>query len=187
MALDNSIDHLEDDLAAVYKEAKANWKRDHPAGPWPELNETLRNEAVQTAYYARSRKPVAEVQRLYKAAGLYAIGAKEAAQWNTNAQYGQSAHNARKGSNKARAFDMRMRKLLLQGGQYVVSQEIIWDDNALYEKFAAYMLAAAKMLLAAGKIKRAVTWGGDFNGNGKHDDKCCDMPHYELKGWQDMK
>ena len=187
MALDNSIDHLEDDLVAGYVEAKARWKRDHPQGPWPELNETLRNQAVQTAYYARSRQPVKEVQRLYAAAGLYAIDAKEASEWNTNAQYGQSAHNARKGSNKARAYDVRMRKLVLKDGLYVVSQEIIWNDNALYEKFAGYVLTAAKLLLAAGKIKRATVWGGDFNGNGKHDDKCCDMPHFQLAGWQDMK
>jgi hypothetical protein len=192
MALDNSIDHLEDDLKLAYEEAKANWKRDHPAGPWPELNETLRNEAVQTAYYARTRKPVKEVQRLYKAAGLYEIDAKEAAAWATNAQYGQSAHNARKGSNKARAFDVRFRVLkevpTLAGSPkcYIPGPKIDWE-GPWYTMFGGYMLAAASKLLAAGKIKRRIVWGNDWNGNGLRDEKSVDPPHYELKGWADMK
>lgn len=179
--LDNSIDHLEDDLALAYAEAKANWKRDHPAGPWPELNETLRNEAVQTAYYARSRQPYAEVARLYKAAGLYEIDAKEAATWATNAQYGQSAHNARRGSRKARAFDVRFR-VLVAG---VAGPNIDWD-GPWYTMFGGYMLAAAARLLAAKKITRKIVWGNDWNGNGRRDEKSYDPPHYELKGWAAM-
>jgi hypothetical protein len=180
MALDNSIEHLEDDLALAYQEAKAAWKRDFPAGPWPELNETLRNQAVQSAYYARSREPYAEVLRLYRAAGLYDIDPKEAAKWVTNARYGQSAHNARVGSNKARAFDVRFR-LLVKGQPAGITWEGKW-----FTIFGGYMLAAASRLLAAGKIKDKIVWGYDWNGNGRADDKSPDPPHYELKSWRTM-
>ena len=182
MALDNSIDHLEDDLVTVYADAKANWKRDYPAGPWPELNETLRNPAVQAAYYARSRATVAEVQRLYRAAGLYDIDAKEANTWATNAKYGQSAHNARPNSNKARAFDVRFRVLV---GLQKTPGGITWDSRN-FIAFGSYMLAASSRLLAAGKITRKIVWGNDWNGNGLHDEKSVDPPHFELKGWQTM-
>jgi len=40
--------------------------------------ETMRELAVQMAYYSRSRMTVPDVQAMYKAAGLYAIGVDEA-------------------------------------------------------------------------------------------------------------
>ena len=39
--------------------------------------ETLRTQAVQTAYYAQGRKPLEEINRLRAEAGLPAIGAQE--------------------------------------------------------------------------------------------------------------
>ena len=40
--------------------------------------ETLRELAVQMAYYSRSRMPVPDVQAMYSAAGLYSLTADEA-------------------------------------------------------------------------------------------------------------
>lgn len=47
------------------------------------VNESLRELSVQMAYYSRSRMSVQDVQAMYKAAGLYAIGEVEAKKPNT--------------------------------------------------------------------------------------------------------
>jgi hypothetical protein len=47
------------------------------------VSETLRPLAVQMAYYSRSRMSVADVKKMYAAAGLYHIGDAEAARANT--------------------------------------------------------------------------------------------------------
>lgn len=186
MPLSNSIEDLDPDLALCYEEAKADWKRDYPAGPWPELNETRRSEAVQNAYYARGRASVAEVQRLYKAAGLYGIGPIEATKWATNAKYGQSAHNASP-DEYASAFDVKFRVLVPvpgKPGAYKAGPDITWESR-YYTAFGGYMIKAASRLLAAGKISDKVVWGGDWNQNGKtSDEKRPDLPHFERKNWR---
>lgn len=190
MALNNSIADLDPDLKLCYEEAKADWKRDYPAGPWPELNETARSEQVQDAYFARTREPVAEVQRLYKEAGLYDIGAKEAATWATNAKFGQSAHNA-KADEYSGALDVRMRVLTLAKpatattpAVYVASKQVTWESK-YFTAFGGYMIKAASRLLAAKKITDKIVWGGDWNQNGNlRDDKRPDLPHFERKSWR---
>ena len=47
------------------------------------VSESLREVAVQMAYYSRSRMSIADVKAMYKAAGLYAIGDEEAKKPNT--------------------------------------------------------------------------------------------------------
>lgn len=175
--LNNSINDLHPDLALCYAEAKADWKRDYPEGPWPELNETARSKAVQDAYFSRTRQPVAEVQRLYKLAGLYDIGAKEAGQWATNAQFGQSAHNAAP-DEYSDAGDVRFR--LYVGGK---PTNITWESK-YFTAFGGYMLKAASRLLAAKRISDKIVWGGDWNSNGKADDRNPDLPHFERKSWR---
>ncbi len=190
MPLSNNIADLDPDLVLAYQEAKADWIRDYPAGPWPELNETVRSKAVQDAYYARTRQTVAEVQRLYKAAGLYDIGAKEAAAWATNAQFGQSAHNATP-AEYAAAFDVRMRLLIVAKpatattpATYKAGKAVTWESK-YFTAFGGYMIKAASRLLAAGKISDKVVWGGDWNQNGKTaDEKRPDLPHFERKSWR---
>ena len=177
MGLNNSRTDLDPDLVLCFDTAEADWKRDYPLGPWPELNETARSKAVQDAYYSRTRKPIAEVQRLYKAAGLYAIDAKEAATWATNAAFPQSAHNAAP-DEYAGAFDVRFR-LYVKGK----AAGITWESR-YFTAFAGYMLKAASRLFAAKKITDKVVWGGDWNGNNIRDDKSTDMPHYERKSWR---
>lgn len=54
------------------------------------ISETLREIAVQMAYYSRSRMAVMDVKAMYKAAGLYAIGdaeAKRAATWTLESRH----------------------------------------------------------------------------------------------------
>lgn len=178
MGLNNSIDDLHPDLKACYTEAKADWKRDYPQGPWPELNETARSEEVQDAYFARGRQSVVKVQYLYKLAGLYDIGAKEAVTWATNAQYGQSAHNAAE-DEYADAFDVRFR-LYVNGKP----TGITWESR-YFTAFGGYMLKAASRLYAAKKISDKVVWGGDWNQNGlTSDEKRPDLPHFERKSWR---
>jgi hypothetical protein len=190
MPLNNNIDDLEPDLALVYAEAKADWKRDYPEGPWPELNETARSKAVQDAYYARTRKPVAEVQRLYKLAGLYAIEAEEAATWATNATFGQSAHNAR-ADEYSDALDVRMRLLVLTKAAtastpaiYKAGKQVTWESR-YFTAFGGYMIKASSRLYAAKKTSDKVVWGGDWNANGNYtDDRRPDLPHFERKSWR---
>lgn len=54
------------------------------------VSESLREVAVQMAYYSRSRMAVMDVKAMYKAAGLYAIGeaeAKRAATWTLESKH----------------------------------------------------------------------------------------------------
>lgn len=51
---------------------------------------------------------------------------------------------------------------------------IDWDDLQAFRDLARIFLEEAE------KIGVKVRWGGDWNGNGKPDDKFMDMPHFEL-------
>ena len=54
------------------------------------VSETLRELAVQMAYYSRTRMSVSDVKAMYKAAGLHAIGdseAKRAATWTLDSKH----------------------------------------------------------------------------------------------------
>lgn len=157
MSLNNSIDDLQVDLASVYTEGKFAYIRDHATSPRPSLNETSRSEALQTAYFAQGRQPLAEINRLRKLAGQPAIGAAEGKLKITKARYGQSAHNFL----PARALDI---KFLDEHGNYV-------QDEKPYRDFAKYMLAAAT------ELGIQITWGGTFN----------DLPHFECRNWRTMK
>jgi hypothetical protein len=154
MALNNRIEDLHPDLVKVYAEAKATYHAADPNGPRVELNETHRSLAVQEAYYARGRKPVAEVQRLYKLAGLYAIGAAEAQQANTWVKPGTSKHS----SLPARAFDVRM--IDRATGKYVQGEH-------------PYLVFAQHVKQAAAKLGVKVSSGAFWT-------KKKDFPHHEL-------
>jgi len=85
-----------------------------------ELNETLRLPIVQKAYYAQNRQPLAEVNRLRKAAGLYLISPKEntyKVTWTL-----ESRHFAGP-DGRARAFDIRLLKYAKP------HWETKWDGN----------------------------------------------------------
>lgn len=64
MATSNKLTDLHPDLARVYAEAKADYLAQHPGGLRPQLGETYRSAAVQTAYYAQGRQPLASINAL---------------------------------------------------------------------------------------------------------------------------
>jgi hypothetical protein len=159
MPTSNRIEDLHPDLARVYAEAKAAYIAAHPGGLRPRLGETARPAAVQTAYYAQGRQPLAEINRLRHIAGLAPIGTVEAGRKITNAQAGQSPH----GFLPARAFDVQLQK---------PSGEIDWTESA-YTGFAAYVKVAAEKLHVAVSI-------------GAYWPKFKDTPHTELLNWRKM-
>ena len=159
MPTSNKIEDLDPSLAAVYTEAKAAYIAAHPGGLRPRLGETSRPAAVQTAYYAQGRQPLAAINQLRKVAGLPLIGAGEAGKVITRAQAGQSAHNFL----PARAFDVQMLK---------PNGEVDWSD-APYIAFAAFVKAAAAKL--AVDVSQGAYWP-TFK----------DFPHTERKSWKSM-
>jgi len=176
MPLSNDITQLDPDLVLVYSEGKAAWKKDHPSGPWPEINEGYRSDEVQAAYYAQSRQPLAEVNRLRKTAGLEPISAAENRSKITDKKPGTSKHNTYPGE----ALDVRMRLYTIpKPGAKLAPAGITWD-NRYYIQFGGYMIAAYRELKAAGKVKRKLRWGHDWNGNGIADEKFYDDPHFEV-------
>ena len=160
MGPSNRIEDLDHNLAAVYTEAKAAYIADHPGGLRPRLGETARPAAVQTAYYAQGRQPLAAINQLRHVAGLAPIGTVEAGRVITKAQAGQSPH----GFLPSRAFDVQM----LKG-----DGEVDWSD-APYIAFAAYVKAAANHL-------------GVTVSQGAYWPRFKDFPHTELAAWRVMK
>lgn len=52
---------------------------------------------------------------------------------------------------------------------------IDWNDKKRFEEMASHMLAASKL------VGVRITWGGDWNENGRSDDeKFYDGPHFQL-------
>lgn len=97
------------------------------------VSETLRDIAVQMAYYSRSRMSVMDVKAMYKAAGLYAIGdaeAKRAATWTLESKH-----------LKGEAVDLVPTRL---GSYWWTAPEAVW-----------------KRMGEIG-IKHGLTWGGSW-------------------------
>jgi peptidoglycan LD-endopeptidase CwlK len=160
MPISNRIEDLHPDLAKVYTEAKARYIADNPGRLKPRLGETARPAAVQRAYYAQGRQPLATINQLRHQAGLAPIGPVEAKQVITKAQPGQSAH----GFQPSRAFDVQLVK---------PDGSIDWNE-AEYAKFAGYVKLAATMLGVA--ISQGAYWP-----------KFKDYPHTELLNWRTMR
>lgn len=160
MPTSNRIEDLNADLAKVYTEAKARYIAAHPGGLKPRLGETSRPAAVQNAYYAQGRQPLAEINRLRHIAGLPPVGSVEASRKITNAKAGQSPH----GFLPSRAFDVQMVK---------PDGAIDWDEAA-YIAFAGYVKLAANLLGVA--ISQGAYWKS-----------FPDFPHTELLNWRTSK
>jgi peptidoglycan L-alanyl-D-glutamate endopeptidase CwlK len=68
----------------------------------------------------------------------------------------------------------------------VVPYPLDWKNIASFVTFAAHVMATAKALKAAGRMRYAVRSGGDWDGDGEwKDEKFLDFPHYELVGVPD--
>jgi peptidoglycan L-alanyl-D-glutamate endopeptidase CwlK len=65
----------------------------------------------------------------------------------------------------------------------VVPYPIDWNDRQRFAAFAAVVIETAERLRAANRMRYAVRWGGDWDGDGDwRDERFLDMPHYELVG-----
>ncbi|TGE05541.1 M15 family metallopeptidase [Hymenobacter fodinae] len=132
------INQLHSLLQHAYTEAKAQFIKDNPTLPKPLLSFTYRSPAVQNAFYAQGREPLAKVNALRKPLNLYLLGPVEGKRKVTNAKGGQSPHNYL----PAMAFDVAFDK-----GNGVLD----WSES-LFKKFAAYVLRYP-----------GITWGGNFH------------------------
>ena len=82
------------ELHPVYQPVVRAWAADCASAALPVLfTETRRTWAVQEAYYARGRKPLAEVNALYVAQGLRPLTEQENGAKITRARAGYSWHN----------------------------------------------------------------------------------------------
>jgi peptidoglycan L-alanyl-D-glutamate endopeptidase CwlK len=85
--MSRNLDDLDTACAAKFKKLYDDMKNDKllkemgVTGIY--ISETRRELAVQMAYYSRSRMSVADVKRMYAAAGLYKISDEEAKTANT--------------------------------------------------------------------------------------------------------
>jgi peptidoglycan L-alanyl-D-glutamate endopeptidase CwlK len=119
-----------------------------------------RTDAIQNAYYAQGRQPLAEVNRLRKLAGLYLIDEKENSYTVTKAKAGETPHCGFAWDYcplKNGKLDYSNLTVINKCGQ--IAREISLDGYEL-------------------------VWGGDFNDNGMVDDKFVDRPHIQLKNWK---
>jgi len=104
-------------------------------------------------------------------------GRREEAEQNAAVQAGKSKlvfpfskHNLKPGSRpgtRVEAVD-------------VAPYPIDWADAPRFAYFAGYVMATADRLLLAGRISRAIKWGGDWDKDGRlAEEKFKDLDHFE--------
>lgn len=143
--------------------ACAEWARLYPTEAQPLLDCGVRTGAEQNATYAQGRQPLATINKLRVAQGMYVMGAAEAARTVTWSQAGQSPHNY----EPSFAFDVA----------FVKDRKAVWSNNSLFSRFAKILR----------EIDPQLTWGGDWNRDGQEDAKKTDRPHFEVWGWRTVK
>ncbi|QKG55224.1 M15 family peptidase [Hymenobacter sp. BRD128] len=149
------------ELAKAYAVALARWMGDRKLMllGLPIVTEGYRSDAMQAAYYAQGRQTPYQIHLLRQAAGLGDLPAVEAKRIITYKLPGTSNHN----KLPSWALDVA----LLQA-----DSSVKWDPAAL--------LLFSRLMRAADE---RVTWGGDWNHNGRTDDEHLnDWPHFELIG-----
>ena len=146
-------------IQAAFPKACAEWARLYPTEAQPLLDCGVRTGAEQNATFAQGRRPLAEINAMRGPLGMYLLGAAEAARPVTWSQAGQSPHNY----EPSFAFDVA----------FVKDRKTLWTP-ALFTRFA-------KLLRA---IDPQLTWGGDWNRDGKEDTVKSDKPHFEVYGWR---
>lgn len=149
------------ELAAAYATALGRWMGDRKLLllGLPIVTEGYRSDAVQAAYYAQGRELITEVWRLRRRAGLGPISPDEVNRVVTYKLPGTSNHN------KLPSWALDVALLQVDGS-------VKWDPAAL--------LLFARLMCAA---DARVTWGGDWNHNGRTDDEHLhDWPHFEITG-----
>ena len=117
-----------------------------------------RSVAEQNALFAQGRQPLDKVNALRKKLGWKELGDYENRFAVTMAKGGESPHNHHC------AVD-----LVAQVGRAVQ-----WDNLKFYELMGKHAM-----------IRKAdIVWGGDWNMNGKPDERFYDKPHLELAYWR---
>ena len=148
----SKIDSLHEDARPFFEEFLRRLDR---AGFRYSVVETLRTRAVQEAYYAQGRKPLAEINELRKKAGLYLLGPEEGRRIVTKTL--QSVHLTGKAADIVP----------------VVEGKIPWNITA---ENAGLWLAFGRLGEEAG-----LEWGGSWEPLDRFGIGW-DAPHYQLKG-----
>lgn len=120
------------------------------------ITQTLRSEAEQKAFFARGRKPLAEVNALYKAAGLAPITAQENKKRVTNASTVKNSFHA-----YGVAVDFAVMKN---------EKEVLWDAEADLDK------DNIPEYTEVGKLAESLgfEWGGNWS-------SIKDAPHIQMR------
>lgn len=92
---------------------------------------------------------------------LYSVGRTRPGTIVTNARFGESPHNYK----PALAFD------------FVPMSALDYKDRAAFAYVAGQIVATGRLMGVA------LTWGGDFNHDGKTE---VDFPHIQLTKWKEM-
>lgn len=126
--LNDNLEDLDPQLQRIFKIALERYEKKYPLGPKISLNETHRNELIQTAYKAQGRVNLAPLNELRKKAGLWPLKLEEARNVISNADFGESPHNFL----PARSFDIKAEKygVYLQSSPYYLYFWLICDEVA---------------------------------------------------------
>lgn len=143
-------------LQKAWEYVFANFAKAYPRAPKFILSEVYRSPDLQRAYYAQGREPIARVNSQRRLVGLAPITENENRRKVTNSKPGQSKHQQK----PAKAIDI----LFVEG-------KTIVQDETYYRKMA-HMIR---------EFDPSITWGGDWNRNGRSDDeRFLDRPHFEI-------
>jgi peptidoglycan L-alanyl-D-glutamate endopeptidase CwlK len=69
------------------------------------------------------------------------------------------------------------------GPYFIEIKNTDWNDRIAFAVYAGRVLQIAAQLLREGKVKHKLTWGGDWDMDGRNlDQKFHDLPHFQLVG-----
>lgn len=150
------IKDAEPRLQKVWAYVSTEFAKVYPDAPKFILSEVFRSEDLQRAYYAQGRDPLARVNSQRRLVGLGPITENDNRKKITFSKPGQSKHQKK----PSKAIDI----LFVEG-------KVIVQDKKWYKILSDFIRA----------YDPSVTWGGDWNRNGRSDDeKFVDMPHHEV-------
>ncbi len=160
MVIDNinsrNIAHACKQLQELDAWVQLEWDRLYPAFPNPTIVQTFRGENVQKVLFMQGRKSLAEVNLARQEIGMPRILAVD--NKIITKLSGGSKHN----TYPSKAIDY----LFIEG------RTILSAKNS--EKYYELLNEIAK------KFNPSIRWGGDWNADGKKNEKFIDMPHFEI-------
>lgn len=154
MGLINSLDKLNPQFQSI-----ANWiiARAADLGVKLIVNETLRTQVVQAAYYAQGRRSLEVINALRKNAGLWSIGKEESSRIITNV----ATVNTQNSHGAGLAMDV------VPNGN--------WNAPAAQWAVIGQCVDEARVFFAAelARLNASLVWGGDWR-------TLHDTPHVEM-------